>query len=70
MPSHEDIVNEIRKMLVLLHEFPAETRLTVYRRLDIQTLGSVSYLYQPSISLHKGDVRELTRASTHCAASS
>ena len=32
--QHRDINNEM-KMLVLLYEFPAETRLTVYRRLDI-----------------------------------
>ena len=35
MPSHGGVVREDRKMLVLLYEFPAETRLTVYRRLDI-----------------------------------
>ena len=30
--SDEDLVREERKMLALLYEFPAETRLTVYRR--------------------------------------
>ena len=35
MSSDEYLVREGRKMLVLLYEFPAETRLTVYRRLDI-----------------------------------
>ena len=35
MPWHGDLVRETRKMLVLLYEFPAETRLTVYRRLNI-----------------------------------
>ena len=35
MRSHEDLVRKEREMLVLLYEFPAETRLTVYRRLDI-----------------------------------
>ena len=33
--SDEDLLREEREMLVLLYEFPAETRLTVYRRLDI-----------------------------------
>ena len=36
MPWHGDLVRKNRKMLVLLYEFPAETRLTVYRRLDIR----------------------------------
>ena len=35
MSSNEDLIREVSKMLVLLYEFPAETRLTVYRRLDI-----------------------------------
>ena len=33
MPSHGDLVREEPEMLVLLYEFPAETRLTDYRRL-------------------------------------
>ena len=33
--NYEDFLIEEREMLVLLYEFPAETRLTVYRRLDI-----------------------------------
>ena len=37
--SYEDLVREEREMLVLLYEFPAETRLTVYRRLDIIEQG-------------------------------
>ena len=36
MSSDEDLVREEREMLVLLYEFPAETRLTVYRRLDMK----------------------------------
>ena len=34
--SHGDLVREETKMLVLLYEFPAETWLAVYRRLDIE----------------------------------
>ena len=38
MPSYGDLVREERKTLVLLYEFPAETRLMVYRRLDIRVM--------------------------------
>ena len=36
MSPQGDTAERERKMLVLLYEFPAETRLTVYRRLDIR----------------------------------
>ena len=42
MSSHGDLVREACEMLVLLYEFPAETRLTVYRRLDIPNRGELA----------------------------
>ena len=36
MSSDEDLVREELKRMVLPYEFPAKTRLTVYRRLDIE----------------------------------
>ena len=35
---HMKEINNRIKLLVLLYEFPAETRLTVYRRLDIRVM--------------------------------
>ena len=49
MFSDEYLVREDCKTLVLLYEFPAETRLTVYRRLDIRS----DLNYQPGREFSK-----------------
>ena len=47
MSSNGAPVREEHKMLVLLYEFPAETRLTVYRRLDILNRSSIGWTWHP-----------------------